>query len=68
VLCRGLGLGGQGGSASGDLGHDLFGGLAPDEGLGAVAPVFGPELDAFYEGVDCRTSAMRAHFEVGMYG
>ncbi len=49
VVRRGIGLGGQGGSAASDLGDDLVGGLAPDEGAGVVVPAFGPQVDGVDE-------------------
>ena len=39
----------EGGSSAADLCDDLFGGLVPDEGLGVVVPVFGPDLDGIDE-------------------
>ena len=39
----------EGGSSAADFCDDLFGGLVPDEGLGVVVPVFGPDLDGIDE-------------------
>lgn len=52
VVRRGIGRGGESGSASADLGEDLVGGLLPDERLGVVVPVLDPELDGVDELVD----------------
>src|SRR6266496_4430004 len=38
---------------------DLFGGLAPDEGLGIVVPVLGPQLYRLSQRLDAREHAWR---------
>jgi hypothetical protein len=48
---------GEGGSASTNLVDDFVGCLVPDERLGVVVPVLGPELDRFDEGWDAGEDA-----------
>ena len=52
VVRRGVGLVGEGGSSSLDLGQDVVGWGLPDEGFGIVVPVLDPGLDRFDELVD----------------
>ncbi len=47
-----IGLAVEGGSAAADFGDDVVGGGFPDEGLGVVVPVGGPELDGVLEVAD----------------
>ena len=58
MVRRGIDLGGQGGAAASDLGDDLLGGLAPDEGLGVLVPAFGPQVDGVDELADAGEGAV----------
>lgn len=49
VVCRGFGLGGEGGPGSLDLGQDVGGGGGPGERGGVVVPVGGPVIDGVFE-------------------
>ncbi len=51
MVRRGFGLG-ECGSAAGDFFDDFLGGLVPDEGLGVVVPMLGPEFDGSDQIVD----------------
>ncbi len=57
MVRRGFGLVGEGGSPSLDLGDDVVGGFVPDEGLGVVVPVLGPELDGVDELIEAGEAA-----------
>ena len=54
VVRRGFG---EGGSSPFDFGDDVVGGLGPGEGLGVVAPVLGPSVDAVGE-IGCGVEAV----------
>ena len=57
VVRRGFDLAVESHPSAPDFLDDLIGALVPDEGLGIVVPMLGPELDAFDEFVDAAETA-----------